>query len=178
MLTNVQGLINELTGYQVPVEQRSLLAGKSPRMKALAGEIKALFPTLSAEDKGLFLAAVARGRFAINKDIWAMFCEAVGVAAPTPKPTAPAASPVAPAPAPAATNKVAGEILDMAKGHLVGLNLLDQAMGAQLLVLEKQVEKIDNHHAILLDLVGMVSDLRKQVAELKRPATRRATASV
>jgi hypothetical protein len=172
MLTNVQGLINELTGYQVPVEQRSLLAGKGTAMKTLALNIKDIFPSLTAEDKGLFLAAVARGRFAIEpKTIWPMFLNAVGIEAP-------AASPAAPAPAPAATNKVAGEILDMAKGHLVGLNLLDQAMGAQLLVLEKQVEKIDNHNAVLQSLVGMVSDLQKQIAELKRPATKRSLASV
>lgn len=172
MLTNVQSLINEFTGYQVSAEQRSQLAGKGPRMKALAGEIKALFPSLSAEDKGLFLAAVARGRFEIEKKtIWPMFLEAVGIEAPAPTPPAPVA-------APAATNKVAGEILDHVKGHLVGLNLLDQAMGAQLLVLERQVEKIDNHNAILLDLVGMVSDLRKQLAELKKPATKRTLTAV
>lgn len=137
MLTNVQSLINEFTGYQVSAEQRSQLAGKGPRMKALAGEIKGLFPSLSAEDKGLFLAAVARGSFSIEKKtIWPMFLEAVGIEAPAPTPPAPGA-------APAATNKVAGEILDHVK-----------------------------------ELVGMVSDLQKQIAELKKPATKRSLASV
>ena len=172
MLTNVQGLINELTGYQVPAEQRSLLAGKGPRMKALAGEIKALFPSLTAEDKGLFLAAIARGRFEIEKKtIWPMFLEAVGIEAPAPTPT--------PAPAaPAATNKVAGEILELAQGHLVGLKLIEKALSLHGLCIDRQSEQGNDHHAILLNLVGMVSDLQKQVAELKRPATKRTLASV
>lgn len=169
MLTTVQTHINDLTSYQIPEGWK--LGGKGTAMKKLAGEIKVLFPTLNAEDKGLFVAALARGRFAINVEIWGMFLDAVGSAAPAPTPTS------TPAPAPQ-TNKVAAEILECAKGHLVGLNLLDQAMGAQLLVLERQVEKIDTHNAILLDLVGMVSDLRKQLAEMKKPATKRALASV
>jgi hypothetical protein len=172
MLTNVQGLINELGTYQVSAEQRSSLAGKGPRMKALAGEIKVLFPSLSAEDKGLFLAAVARGRFEIEKGtIWPMFLDAVGIEAPAPTPKS------TPAPAPQ-TNKVAGEILDHVKGHLVGLNLLDQAMGAQLNTMDRQVERLDSHQAILQSLVGMISDLQKQIAELKRPVTKRTLASV
>ena len=159
MLTNVQSLVNEFTGYQVPAEQRSLLAGKGPRMKALALEIKALFPTLSTEDKGLFLAAVARGRFEIEKGtIWPMFLDAVGIEAPAPKPDA--ASPAAPA----ATNKVAGEILDMAKGHLVALGLLNKTIEAMLLTMERQAESI--------------TTLTEKVEAMKRPATRRATASV
>ena len=136
MLTTVQSYINELTGYQVPVEQRSLLAGKGPAMKSLAAKIKDLWPSLNQDDKALFVAALSRGRFAITPDIWNLFLDAVGSSAPasTPSPAAPAS-----------TNKVAGEILETC-----------------------QVSK-----ALLLDLVGMVSNLQKQIAELKRPAPRR-----
>ena len=158
MLTNVQGLINELGTYQVSPEQRSTLAGKGPRMKALAGEIKVLFPSLSAEDKGLFLAAVARGRFEIEKKtIWPMFLEAVGIEAPAPTPTA------SPAPAPQ-TNKVAGEILDHVKGHLVALNLLNKTLEAMLLTMERQADQI--------------TTLTEKVEAMKRPVTKRTLAAV
>jgi hypothetical protein len=157
MLTNVQGLINELTTYQI--DEGYKLGGKGPAMKKLAGTIKDIFPSLTAEDKGLFLAAVARGRFAINKDIWALFCEAVGIEAPAPKPT--------PAPAaPAATNKVAGEILET----VIGINL-NQVKDHQLLV---NVDgKLQTMNDMILSLINTVSDLRKQVAELKKPASPR-----
>lgn len=135
-MTTVQASLNELNAFQE--KEGYQLAGCGPRMKALAAEIKVLFPTLTAEDKGQFTAAVARGRFSIEaKYIWPLFCEAVGVAAPV---------------APAATNKVAGEILELC----IGINL-------------SQVKE----HAILMDLVGMVSDLQKQVDALKKPAPRR-----
>jgi hypothetical protein len=154
MLTNVQGLINELTTYQI--NEGYKLGGKGPAMKKLAGTIKEIF-----------LATVGRGRFAINKDIWDMFCEAVGIEAPAPTPT-PAPATLAPQ-----TNKVAGEILEHVKGHLVAINLLDKAMEAQLNTMDRQAEKLDSHQAILQSLVGMVSDLQKQVAELKKPASPR-----
>lgn len=167
MLTNVQSLVNELTGFQVPAEQRSLLAGKGPRMKALAGEIKVLFPSLSAEDKGLFLAAVARGRFEIEKKtIWPMFLEAVGIEAPAPTPAP------SPAPVPAATNKVAGEILELC----TGINL-NQVKDHQALV--NVGDKLQTMNGMILSLINTVSDLRKQVAELQKTTTpRRAKAKV
>lgn len=156
MLTTVQSLVNELGTYQVSPEQRSSLAGKGPRMKALAGEIKVLFPTLSTEDKGLFLAAIARGRFEIEKGtIWPMFLDAVGIEAPAPKPAA-----VSPAPAPA-TNKVAGEILEHCQYTKVALNLLNKTIEAMLLTMERQADQI--------------TALTEKVEAMKRPATRRTT---
>lgn len=158
MLTNVQGLINELTTYQI--NEGYKLGGKGPAMKKLAGTIKDIFPSLSDADKGIFLAAVARGRFAINKDIWALFCEAVGIEAPAPTP---APTPVS---APAATNKVAGEILECC----VGINL-NQVKDHQMLV---NVDgKLQTMNGMILSLINTVSDLRKQVAELKKPASPR-----
>ena len=158
MLTNVQGLVNELTTYQI--DEGYKLGGKGPAMKKLAGTIKDIFPSLTAEDKGIFLAAVARGRFAINKDIWALFCEAVGIKAPAPTPTA------SPAPAPNATNKVAGEILELC----TGINL-NQVKDHQMLV---NVDgKLQNMNGMILSLINTVSDLRKQVAELKKPSAPR-----
>lgn len=158
MLTNVQGLVNELTTYQI--NEGYKLGGKGPRMKTLAGEIKVLFPTLTAEDKNLFTAAVARGRFAINKDIWNMFLNAVGIEAPAPTP---APTPVS---APAATNKVAGEILECC----VGINL-NQVKDHQMLV--NVGDKLQTMNGMILSLINTVSDLRKQVAELKKPASPR-----
>lgn len=143
-MTTVQEYLNDLNSFQTPDGFR--LGGKGPAMKTLASKIKVCFPTLNEEDKGLFLDAMKRGPFAINKDIWAMFLNAVGFVAPAP--VAVAQAPVAPP----ATNKVAGEILD----------------------------NTARTNAILLDLIGMVSDLQKQVDALSKPTTtrRRAKAKV
>jgi hypothetical protein len=158
MLTNVQGLINELTTYQIPEGYK--LGGKGPAMKKLAGTIKEIFPSLSDADKGIFLATVGRGRFAINKDIWAMFCEAVGIEAPAPTPAP------APAQVPATTNKVAGEILELC----TGINL-NQVKDHQALV--NVGDKLQTMNGMILSLINTVSDLRKQVAELHKTATPR-----
>ena len=158
MLTNVQGLVNELSTYQI--NEGFKLGGKGPRMKTLAGEIKALFPTLTAEDKSLFTAAVARGRFAINKDIWNMFLNAVGIEAPAPTPAP------SPSPAPTATNKVAGEILECC----VGINLNQVKDHAMLVNVDG---KLQTMNGMILSLINTVSDLRKQVAELQKTTTPR-----
>ena len=152
MLTNVQGLINELTTYQIP--EGFKLGGKGPAMKKLAGTIKDLFPSLSADDKRIFLEAIARGRFAINVEIWALFLASVGIEAPAPAPK-PAASPAP------QTNKVAAEILDLAKEQMVWSKIVDS--------------KLHILHEIMLDYRDIIKDLQQQVAGLKRPATRRTT---
>lgn len=158
MLTNVQGLVNELTTYQI--DEGYKLGGKGPAMKKLAGTIKDIFPSLSDADKGIFLAAVARGRFAINKDIWALFCEAVGIKAPAPTP---APTPVS---APAATNKVAGEILET----VIGINL-NQVKDHQMLV---NVDgKIQDLYELLLSIIKKVGHLQNQVEAMKKPASPR-----
>lgn len=186
-MTTIQSALNKLQAFQ---ECKGFqLGGKGPELKNLAAEIKYLWPTLNEEDKALFTAAVARGRFSIeSKYIWPLFCEAVGAPVPTPapKPAAPAAASPA---APAATNKVAGEILDMAKGHLVGLKLIDKTLGLHMLCMERQLTQINGQgdnlnlnndrmhilHEIVLDLKEMVKDLQEQVSTLKKPATRRTT---
>ena len=162
MLTTVQTYINELTGYQVPVEQRSLLAGKGPAMKSLASKIKELWPTLNQDDKALFVGAISRGRFAISTDIWNMFLDAVGIKLPAPAP-APTASP---SPAPTATNKVAGEILECC----VGINLNQVKDHAMLVNVDG---KLQTMNGMILSLINTVSDLRKQVAELQKKTTPR-----
>ena len=160
-MTTVQASLNELNAFQD--KEGYQLAGCGPRMKALAGEIKALFPTLTEADKGLFTAAVARGRFSIEaKYIWPLFCEAVGapVPVPAPKPAAPATSP---APAPA-TNKVAAEILDIVKEQVVWSKMVNDRMHIL--------------HEIMLDYRTIIDNLREQVAELKRPATKKRAESL
>lgn len=158
MLTTVQTYINELTGYQVPVEQRSSLAGKGPAMKSLASKIKELWPSLNQDDKALFVGAISRGRFAISTDIWNLFLDAVGIKLPAPAP--------APTPAPAATNKVAGEILELC----IGINL-NQVKDHQALV--NVGDKLQSMNGMILSLINTVSDLRKQVAELQKTAAPR-----
>ena len=161
-MTTAQEYLYDLNCYQTPDGFK--LGGKGPAMKMLASKIKVLFPTLNAEDKAVFVAAIARGRFAINKDIWAMFCEAVGVAEPTPKPAAPAA-------APTATNKVAGEILECC----IGINLNQVRDHA---TLGKVDGKIQDLYELLLSLVSRVGHLQNQVEAMKKPATKRSLTSV
>lgn len=150
MLTNVQGLVNELTTYQIP--EGFKLGGKGPAMKKLAQSIKDLFPSLSADDKRIFLEAIARGRFAINVEIWALFLASVGIEAPAPtlKST--------PAPAPA-TNKVAAEILEHCQYAKVSFGLVNDTLAAMLLIMERQADRI--------------TILSQQVEALKKPAPRR-----
>lgn len=158
-MTTAQEYLYDLNSFQTPDGFK--LGGKGPAMKLLASKIKVCFPTLNAEDKALFLDAVKRGPFAINKNIWAMFCEAVGVEAPTPNPAAPAAASSAPAPA---TNKVAGEILEHCQYAKVALGLLNKTIEAMLLTMERQSDQI--------------TALNEKVEAMKRPATKRTLASV
>ena len=168
-MTTVQASLNELNAFQD--KEGYQLAGCGPRMKTLAGEIKVLFPTLTDADKGLFTAAVARGRFSIEaKYIWPLFCEAVGAAVPVPapKPAAPAATAMAPAPQ---TNKVAAEILELC----IGINLSQVKQHARLGEVDGRLGSMND---MILTLITTISDLRKQVAELKKPANKRALTSV
>ena len=153
-MTTAQEYLYDLNAYQTPDGFK--LGGKGPAMKLLASKIKVCFPTLNDEDKGLFLDAVKKGRFAINKDIWAMFCEAVGVEAPTPKPAAPAATAMAPAPQ---TNKVAAEILEHCQYAKVSFGLVNDTLAAMLIVMERQADRI--------------TALTEKVEALKKPSPRR-----
>lgn len=161
MLTTVQTYVNELTSYQVPAEQRARLGGKGPAMKALAAKIKELWPSLNQDDKALFVAAISRGRFAITPDIWNLFLDAVGSAAP--------ASTPATAPAPQ-TNKVAGEILETCNSILKEVKAVSTA---DPITISKMAEDVEIIYAICSGMKDALIDLQKQVAELKKPAPRR-----
>lgn len=157
-MTVVQSTLNALHAFQDC--EGFQLGGKGPALKKLAAEIKGLFPTLNHEDKTLFVAAISRGRFNINKDIWNLFLDAVGSSAPAP----------APAPAPAATNKVAGEILETCNSILKAVKAVSTA---DPITISKMAEDVEIIYAICSGMKEALIDLQKQVAELKRPAPRR-----
>lgn len=163
-MTVVQSTLNALHAFQDC--EGFQLGGKGPALKKLAAEIKGLFPTLTHEDKSLFVAAISRGRFNINKDIWALFLNAVGSSAPAPAP--------APAPAaPAATNKVAGELLEISKVTQVTVNLQAKAIESLLLLVEKQAERQESFTVDIAKALQAIDLLQQQVKELKKPSTRR-----
>jgi hypothetical protein len=155
-MTAIQSALNKLQAFQ---ECKGFqLGGKGPELKYLATEIKYLWPTLNEGDKALFTAAVARGCFAIEKKyIWPMFLDAVGMEAPEPTPTG------SPAPAPQ-TNKVAAEILDVVKEQVVWSKMVNDRMHIL--------------HEIMLDYRTIIDNLREQVAELKRPPTKKRAESL
>jgi hypothetical protein len=165
MLTTVQTYVNELTSYQVPAEQRAKLGGKGPAMKLLASKIKELWPTLNQDDKALFVGAISRGRFAIAPEIWNLFLDAVGSAAPA---STPATAPAAPQ-----TNKVAAELLEISKVTQVTVNLQAKAIESLLLLVEKQAERQEYLTVDMAKALQAIDFLQQHVKELKKTLTRR-----
>lgn len=162
-MTVVQSTLNALHAFQDC--EGFQLGGKGPALKKLAAEIKGLFPTLNHEDKTLFVAAISRGRFNINKDIWNLFLDAVGSAAPA---STPALAPAAPQ-----TNKVAAELLEISKVTQVTVNLQAKAIESLLLLVEKQAERQESFTVDIAKALQAIDLLQQQVKELKKPATRR-----